>query len=251
MKNTFQPLGIVGVVVILLCTGIFLYGEWDLRRFKTALRKSSTAVPYTQQTEDTEKADAHGEPLVSPTLEVDSENSQLLSGTENSETDLNDAPEPVDQTLDTDSDLFAGPYEEVANGSLADTLTDTEDPEDLLTDREIVTAGFDDYNAFVSSDPDYAYQRLDDAFRTQYGDSSDVDVLVQTIRRSNEGTATIADAIENAEAFLRLASQISPSEGLQPIREHLSTLQTVRQQALEAGTELPLYRETHVFDPSK
>ena len=249
MKNTFQSFGIVGVVVILLCTGIFLYSEWDLRQFKMALRESSTTVPYTQRTKDIEKAEAPSEPTVSPPLEVNSEDSQLPTGIENSGTDLNDASEFVERTSQADLDFFVEHDEEVADDPRADAFT--EDAEDLLSDEEIITAGFDDYNASLSSDPEYAYQRLDDAFRTQYGDSPDVDIIIRSIRRSNEGTATINDAIENTEAFLRLASQISPEEGLQPIKAHLDTLRETRQLALEEGTELPRYQETHIFDPSR
>ena len=249
MNSMFRTFSGIGIVVILFCIGIFLYTEWDLRQFKRGLLRSTAAVTYTRQPENTQKAETHSDPTVSPALEVNSEDPQRSTDIENSEIDLNDPSEFVESTLEAGLDFLADHYEEVLDDPSMDAFA--EDTEDLLSDEEIVTAGFDDYNAFLSNNPEYAYQRLDDAFRTQYGDSSDVDILVQTIRRSNEGTATIADAIENTEAFLRLASQISPSEGLQPIREHLGTLQTARQQALEEGADLPLYRETHIFDPSR
>lgn len=248
MNNVFQILGFTAVVVILLCVGLFLYTEWDSKRFKESLPKVPPTVRYTQNVEAEQVTDAPKDPLVS------TETRETLS--DNSEVETQETPETV-VSQDADFDMFLTEFSEEGEVDSTDPVHSavdafTEDAQDDSFDEtEIVKIGFDDYNTYLSSNPEYAYQRLDDAFRAQYGDSNDVDILVRTIRHSNEGTATIEDAIENAEAFLRLASQISPSEGLQPIREHLSTLQTVRQQALEEGTELPLYHETHVFDPSR
>ena len=102
-------------------------------------------------------------------------------------------------------------------------------------DMAKVEAGFADYNAYLATDPAYAYQRLDAAWREQFGDFPDVDILVETVRRGNAGTATIDDAIANAEALLRLMPGLVIPEGIQVVADHLEYLKS-RKLALEEGT---------------
>ncbi len=123
----------------------------------------------------------------------------------------------------------------------ADAITSgdfTDVSEEVPYDMELVKAGFDDYNAYLETDPEYAYQRLDAAFREQYGDDPDVDILVEHVRDSNEGTTEIAEAIDFAEAIIRLTSKISPPEALESLYAYLELLRETQKMALEQGTDV-------------
>lgn len=249
MKEVLQNISVASVVVILLCTGIFFYTEWDLRRFKDSLPKA----PRQTRPQEAVSAQQAENPLFdAQTTELASADTANTGDADSTETTFVEGTSPsIENEFDTFLDVYL--EETAADAITSGDFTDgTEDApyDDMPYDIAVVKAGFDDYNAYLATDPEYAYQRLDNAFREQFGEASDVDILIRTIRRSNEGIATINDAIENIEAFLRLASPISPEEGLQPIRVHLETLQELKQLAIEEGTELPTYQQNHIFDPS-
>ncbi len=133
----------------------------------------------------------------------------------------------------------------LVNGNLSKQIESDTSPDvvnieqDVPYDMGVVKAGFEDYNAYLETDPERAYQRLDDAFREQYGDHPDVNILVQHIRDCNDGVATIDDAIENAEAMIRLISKLpTPPEAVEAIKVHLETLKDRKKFAIEQGLEL-------------
>ena len=117
----------------------------------------------------------------------------------------------------------------------------TDVPQELPYDMEVVKSGFDDYNTFLETDPEYAYQRLSDAFLEQYGDDPDVYRLVEHIKQNNEGTTTFDSAIDFTETTIRLMSKICPPEALESLELHLELLTEHRRLALEQGTN-PQYR---------
>ena len=253
MNTVLRFLSISTVVLIFLLTGIFLYTRCEVKQWEEKWGKN-IATPNTQPTKNTQETEARGDTL-STRQELDvthekTETPQRLTPLENSETLIDGVPENVVPPPDTDLETFFAEFSEEINDAPVPDLEAAAVKAEVQDSTEIAKAGFEDYNTHLRSNPEYAYQCLDDAFRAQYGDSQDVDILIQTIRRSNDGTATLNDAIENTGAFLRLASKISPEEGLEPIREHLETLQELKRSAIEEGTEMPVYHQTHVFDPT-
>ena len=232
------PIGGPLIVTLLICGGFWLYTEWDIKRFKESIsspvqRASRETTPVQDEALPQENTPPPENVAAVPTqLDVETEHSPPVAATPDAAT-VAEAP-----AADADFDSFLEEMEaaSVASGDF------TDGSEDAPYDMAFVIAGFDDYNAYLKTDPEYAYQRLDAAFREQYGDDSDVDVLVGHIRESNEGPTTIADAITFAEAMIRLTSKISPPEALVPLESHLLLLRETQQMALEQGTENLLHQ---------
>ena len=242
-QNSLQALGWATVVVLLLSAGIFLYSQWDLKRFQESLPEVPTTDTAAQDTPNAkgvteELADSEPIPVVTHPSDAtpDSIAETKVAAVEDFPESPGDAPlalfEPLVEENDGDTLPEEGDIAEASDG--------------LSYDVEIVKAGFDDYNAYLDTDPAYAYQRLDDAFREQYGDSADVDILVETVQRSNEGTGTIDDAIANAEAFLRLIPPSVPPENVQEVVEQVAYLKELRQLAADEGIEIP-FQQTYRF----
>lgn len=228
-----KQIGAAFGLTALVCVGIWLYVESDIKQFKTSL----TEVPTRQTESHIPSAVMHGENETSvPVVTVPSKHD---SGTNTLSPGAAERTPPVAvqdvRASEVDLDSFLDDfYEELQT----DTIP-SEDTPDVSKegpyDEALVTAGFDDYNAYLQSDPEYAYQRLDEAFREQYGDDPDVGIIVETVRRSNESSVTIDDAIYHTEAMIRLVSKISPPEAVAVITDHLEYLTESKQLALESG----------------
>ena len=225
------------VLVTLVCAGMFFYAQWELNRFKETLPKVST-VPTTPKTtayqQHTSQEAIH--PITPWEISETGPAGDIQS--------VSVAETTQSGTANEAQDLFFKNYPEKTETGEAESLKPaSEFPYNI----EEVKAGFDDYNAYLAVNPEYAYQRLDDAFREQYGDSTDVDILIETIRRGNNGTGTIDDAIASAEALLRLMPGISLPEGIQAVADHLESLKETKQLALESRTKIPFSYTNH-FD---
>ena len=246
-RNSLHALGWSAVVVVLLSVGIFLYSQWDLKRFNESLPE----VPSMATAEkDSPNAEGVTEPVQVvmhlPDTESERRETDGVADTEVSSEISGSDDTVLAEFYDDDARAL---FEELVEESEVDTASeegDVSDADRLPYDVEIVKAGFDDYNAYLNTAPAYAYQRLDDAFREQYGDFPDVDILVETIQRSNEGTGTIDDAIANAEAFLRLAQPSVPPENVQEVVEQVTYLRELRQLAVDEGIEIP-FQQTYRF----
>lgn len=246
-RNSLHALGWSAVVAVLLSVGIFLYSQWDLKRFNESLPE----VP-SMTTAERDSPNAKGVPepaqvvMHLPDTESERRETDGVADTEVS----SEVPGSDDTGLaEFHADDARSLFEELVEESEVDTASeegDVSDVDRLPYDVEIVRAGFDDYNAYLDTNPAYAYQRLDDAFREQYGDFPDVDILVETIQRSNEGTGTIDDAIANAEAFLRLVHPSVPPENVQEAVEQVTSLRELRQLAADEGIEIP-FQQTYRF----
>jgi len=237
MKTMNLPLlGGTLIVTLLICGGFWLYTKWDTKRFEESLGPVPSAARETTPVQD--EAPSQKNTSVAPQHEVETEHSPPVATTSGT---ASVAPAPAadaDADLDSFLEMFLEEFEadSVDSGDLTDGI------EEVPYDLAFVKAGFDDYNGYLKTDSEYAYQRLDAAFREQYGDDSDVDILVGHIRESNEGPTTIADAITFAEAMIRLTSKISPPEALEPLETHLLLLRESQQLALEQGTENLLHQ---------
>ena len=246
-QNSLHALGWAAVVVVLLSGGIFLYSQWDLKRFNESLPE----VPAMATAEKDSPNAKEGTEPVQVVMHLADTESERRETDGVAETEVSSEIPGSDDTGLAEFHDDDGPalFEELVEESEVDTASeegDVSEADRLPYDVEIVKAGFDDYNAYLDTDPAYAYQRLDDAFREQYGDSSDVDVLIGTIQRSNEGTDTIDDAIANAEAFLRLMPPSVPPESVQEVVEQVAYLKELRQLAADEGIEIP-FQQTYRF----
>ena len=243
----FQPathlMGWAVIIIAILSIGLFFYTEWELKRFQDSLPEVPKVKPV-EVIETVETAD-------SELLNVETPAELSSPGLSEQVTPSLDKPVDVPQE---DLPESAGEYhqflEEIPKAATpAGGDSDRRDVpmrEDLPYDVEIVRAGFDDYNAYLETDPTYAYQRLDEAFREQYGDSSDVDILVRTIQRGNQGTATIDDTIAFGEACLRLIPLEFPIENAQRITEFVEYLKETRRMSMDTNVTLPISQEYHV-----
>lgn len=242
-RNSLQALGWATIVVLLLSAGIFLYSQWDLKRFQESLPevpKTDTAAQDTPNAKGVTEELADSEPIPVVTHPSDATSDSIADTKVASVEDFPESPS------DAPLALFEPLVEEGDGETLLEEGDVAEASDGLSYDVEIVKAGFDDYNAYLDTHPAYAYQRLDDAFREQYGDSADVDILVETVQRSNEGTGTIDDAIANAEAFLRLIPPSVPPENVQEVVEQVAYLKELRQLAADEGIEIP-FKQTYRF----
>ena len=256
MKSiSLNPLIGVLILVIFICAGIWIYTEWDLKRFDESLPELPT-VKVSQEgsvqpqaalpqgaTEGSE--DANGHPS-RPEPEAEAERVEPQNV---------DSPESasVDETQYSDETSFDTASGEYDDGTEADSLTSgdaTDDTQELPYDIEIVRAGFDEYNAFLATDPAYAYQRLDDALREQFGDDPDVDILVEHTRRSNDNTATLDSIIENILAQQRLLVK-NNYPGQQELQDTLEVYREMKQLSLDFGREIKITSHTTVIETGR
>jgi len=241
--KSMNPLFLFGGVIVIICTGLWLYLEWDLKRFKESLPSSPQRTdelsierfenpPVSRDrangTEPFFSAELDTVPIASDTPALESEST--IAGTEKDV--LFDAdPQIIEEKL-TDEEFPDVPDPDVTRAA----------PYDML----FVKAAYKDYNTYLHTNPEYAYQRLDEAFREQFGDDSDVDIFLESVIRYNEGSVPIDTAIRFAEAQLRLISKLGFPEPIAALQDHIEMLRETQQYALESGEEV-LYRNNYRF----
>ena len=232
------------ILTVLIFAGFWLYIQWDTKRFEESLQtppvmEAPGEKAPARQTEHSQEIIQTTENAISPTSMRAAEKETNKPGAA-TPSESADVVEAASDGADIDS--FFDQW-------LPQTIRDSTDvSKEAPYDMAIVKAGFDDYNAHLQSNPEYAYQRLDDAFREQYGDDPDVDILVETIRRGNNGPTTIDDAIKGMEAMMRLMSGdgISPPEALEDIQDALEMLTIAKQIAQEDGIEIKYEGTFHI-----
>ena len=64
-----------------------------------------------------------------------------------------------------------------------------------------------DYDYLRYTDPEQAYLKLADSIRGRYGDSPEVGIMVEAIKRIDAGTATVRNLIGLTEAWLRIVPE--------------------------------------------
>ncbi len=227
------------ILTVLICAMFWLYTQWDTKRFKESLQTPS--VMETPRERTTASEVEHSQEIAQPTENITTATPMQDTEVETAaalpleSADVAEAPADGKGT-----DNFLDQWLEQSIGNSTDVS------EEVPYDIEVVKAGFDDYNAYLQSDPEYAYQRLDDAFREQYGDDPDVDILVENIRRGNNGPTTIDDAIKGMEAMMRLVSKVSPPEALESIQDALEMLTIAKQMAQEDGIDIEYEGNFHI-----
>lgn len=233
-----KQIGVATGLTVLICAIFWVYTQWDLKRFKESLSKAPPAPAAKSETAPAQQ-DGFPQEATETALPVPDP--------------LFDTSTPIipEQSFDATSEKEVPPTDELAFDPYFDTFFE-EIPSDPTTsgdfwdasqeapyDVALVGKGFDDYNDYLEIAPEYAYNRLGAALREQYNDHADVDIIVETVRRSNNGSLSIDDAIHHAEAMIRLVSEdgVSPPEAVAVIADNLDYLREVKQLALESGED--------------
>lgn len=204
-QYNFKAIGVAALLTVLICTGIHLYAQWDLTRFKASLREVPKSNAPAKPASQKERQTLEYTKYPTPTVPVESEPLLGTSG----EPEITKAGTDIENAhLETRNDIHDSKELIFSREELLEGILDKSvEPYDLEVepyDLEKVGAGFRNYNAFLSSNPERAYASLTDALREQYGNYSAVDIIVETVRRVNDGIATFDDAIAMRETLLRL-----------------------------------------------
>ncbi len=204
-QYNYKTIGVAVLLTVLICTGIYFYAQWDLARFKASLGEvpkfNVLTNPASQNEKQTTEHAKSLTPSVEPLLETNGEPEIIKA-----ETGIENTPsESEDSINDSEKLIFS------LDEPLEDILDEPLEPYDL----EKVRAGFRDYNAFLVSNPERAYASLTDALREQNGDCFEVDIIVETVRRINDGITTIDDAI----ALRRAIIELTPPENTEEIED--------------------------------
>ena len=233
-----KPLMGASTLTVLICIGFWLYTRWDTQRFVESLPKAPVV-----QTETTETAPA--QQAASPygatrtTENTVMEDPVRNTGLEDPEDDATEqeigTAVAVGNRAET-ADLYAF-FEEFLEETAVDTITSgdfTNVAQDASYDQALVAAAFADYNVYLKTDPEYAYQRLEEAFREQYNDDPDVSGFVEAIRKSSEGPLTMNEWVQSTELMMRFFSKTSSPEVLKRFENHFQTVM----KELESGTSV-------------
>ena len=199
VRYYLKALGFASILTVLLCAGIFFYTRWDYQRFVAELPKAPqfdvSPEPVQQRMLISKERGEQEMPL--GTLD-----SQPLEG----QSITPDVPDiEIEEVLFEDESI---PEDDSAMEDLS--LSTVEFPE-AFPDTPVegiefaeTKAAWQDYNAFLATRPDYAYERLDEGFREMYGDRPEVDTIIEVIRKANDGALTVDDAIDMMTATLKV-----------------------------------------------
>ena len=212
------------ILTVLICIGFWLYTQWGTQRFVESLPKNPIIQTETiENTPDEQAASPYGATRTIENAVV--ENLGRDTGLESPE---DEAKKREIGTVDSTAtvDLYAL-FEEFLEETAADTITSGDfanGDQDTPYDQALVKAAFVDYNAYLETNPEYAYQRLEEAFREQYNDDPDVSRLVETIRKTSESPLTINEWVQSAEVMMRFLSKTSPPEDLKRFENHFQAI---------------------------
>ena len=222
-------LGIAAILVIFFCVGIFLFTRWENQHFVGELpelpKVEDISVPVKQR-ELKLKEDPTQMPSVTIVEPEILENSSITPEIPDIETER----QAFQETDTTEFDLALDPLS-LSTVELPEALP--ESPVEGIDWVKIKVAS-QDYNAFLESDPDYAYDRLTDRFKEMFGDRPEIATLVENIRRSNEGTLTLDDAIAMTEASLSLLPA-DETEAIRQLSENLEVFREIKAFQEEGG----------------
>ncbi len=177
---------IVSVLGTLICTGIFIYSEWNFRQFKSSLGELPELTVSQQSavqrdmivTERSGRVAMSSVPIKSNRVENEATSKLTVAETEYEELWL---PEEDMLILDPESDE---PY-----------------PLDIETSELAVEQLLEENTYLYSRDDFPTFQELLEA---AYGDSEDASIVAKGHDRAMTGTATKRDFINMLEAWLRI-----------------------------------------------
>ena len=231
MKIQFyiKVLGIGVILTVLICSGLFFYLRWENQRFVTELPQPPnfdvSQAPAEQRALTIKKGAEQSHPMATIEPEVLEELPVILEIP-----DVKTEEQSFQETDLSEFDLELDPLS-FSTVELPEALP--ESPIDGI-DWVKVKATSQDYNDFLETDPDYAYERLTDRFQEMFGDRPEIETLVETIRRSNEGTLTLNDAIAMTEASLSLLPA-DETEAIRQLSENLEVFREIKAFQKEGG----------------
>ena len=234
-----KPLVGASTLTVLICIGFWLYIRWDTQRFVESLPKALVVQAKTTETTPAQQAASpYGATRTTENALIedrvrDTELENLEDDAMEQEVGTAVAIEDSANTADLYT-LFEEFLEETAAAPIA-SGNFTKVVQDPPYDQDLVEAAFADYNAYLETDPEYAYQRLEEAFREQYNDDPDVSGFVEAIRKSGEGSLTIDNWVQSTELMTRFLSKTSPPEVLKRFENHFQTIT----EKLESGRGAP------------
>lgn len=235
MMNSLNPKFIIVSVIVgigVIYIGFSFYMKWDVKQFIESL-----PTPLDGET---------------PRQEDNKSQTELLEKNTFPEEVI---PEEIEErpTKPIESNTYVPQFEpsDQKNNTAVNAETNTPGNFTDVSDQfpynmQIVKAGFEDYNTYLNTDPEYAYQRLDDAFREQFGDDPDVDILVESIRHYNKGPVPVSMAIRFMEAELRLISKFNFPEPIEQLKNSLELLHEYKQYGLESGEEMLYQSKSYI-----
>lgn len=227
MNNSvlLKVLSISAVVCILLAVCIFFYVESDLKRFdesmKDAPRTSQDTV--SQKTENEKKEGFEQVTPVVPVASEPTEDQQMVSEGEDIKSTGDVIEDGWEETFISDDALL--------EDSIGDpATTDLEEKDEEKGGRKAAVA---DYNEYLLTDPEYAYERLADVFRADFGDIPEVPILVESIRKANNGPLTVDEALAWKEATLRTMPRTeSESIAISMLEQQIESLRELKESEL-------------------
>ena len=229
IQSYIKVLGIGAMLTILICSGLFFYLRWDNQRFVGELPElpkfEDISVPVEQRGLKVKEDPAQVPSVITVEPEV-VENLPITPEISDVETEEQSFQETDLSEFDLELDPLSLSTIELPEGL-------PELPVDGINWVK-VKATSQDYNDFLETDPDYAYERLTDRFQEMFGDRPEIETLVETIRRSNEGTLTLDDAIAMTEASLSLLPA-GETEAINQLSERLEVFQGLKDFQAEGG----------------
>lgn len=228
MESYIRVLGIGAILMLLICIGFFFYVRWDHQRFVAELSqppKFDASAPTEQRILTTKKYAEH--PV--PTATIEPEVLEELPITPEIR-DIETEEQVFQETDLSEFDLELDPLS-LSAIELPEALP--ESPIEGINWVKVKTAS-QDYNDFLEIEPDYAYERLTDRFKEMFGDRPEIKTLVETIRRANEGTLTLDDAIAMTEASISLLST-NETEAIKQLSERLEVFHDLKEFQAEGG----------------
>ena len=215
-----KVLGLGSILTLLICAGIFFYVRWDNQRFIAELPKAPEfdISPEPMQQRDLIPKERWEQEFPSVTVDSQPVEGQRLS------TDVPD--------IQIEEAFFEDAYIPKYDLAMEDLSLSTVEFPDTIPNTPVegsefpeAKAAWQDYNHFLTTRPDYAYDRLYDGFREMFGDRPEVDTIVEVIRKANAGALTVDDAIDMVTATIN----VMPPDAIEEIEGLTAQLEMYRE----------------------
>ena len=222
-----RTLGGACIGVVLLCTGIYFYVQWDNKRFIEGLGeppRSTTASEPAAETQDDETQSVEQTTFIEP-VEFVSDNSVVP------ESESVEEPEPMDEEASV-------PQPDTSQ--MTSETTPEFDPTPLLSAfglPEEVTSLFDE--EVEAEDFEVAETHLIEAF----GQSPEVEEIVDKLQQMSGGPVELADLTELFEAWIRVLPEADQGNR----RQLMNVLTQLNQIGMSEGNA-PVGIEIRVID---
>jgi len=228
-RYNLRMLGIGGILTLLFCAGIFFYSRWDHQRFVAGLPQppKSDVSPEPMERRESSTKERPGQTPPSATVAPQRLEEQSI---------VSEVPDMEMEEVTLEETSMPARETEVEPPSLSTVQLPEVLPNLPVEGIEFgkTKAAWQEYNGFLTTDPDYAYAKLAEGFREMYGNHPEIDIIVENIRRANEGTLTVDDAI----ALMTAALKVMPADQtvvIDQVSEKLELLHDLKAFESEGG----------------